>query len=59
MVKFASLKWLDMTNEEHNFAAFFLAYYIQNGAYYMDDFHFHFVHQRMKFNTKGGGDTSG
>jgi len=37
----------------------FLAYYISNGAYYMDNFHFNYELQRMKFNSFGGGDTNG
>jgi len=28
----------------------FLAYYLKNGAYYMNNFHFEYEIERMKFN---------
>jgi len=38
---------------------FFLAYYISNGAYYMNNFHYSFELQRIKFNKLGGGEIEG
>ena len=59
MIEFADLKLFNLELIDHEFAMFFLAYYISNGAYYMDDFHFNYELQRMKFNSFGGGDTNG
>jgi len=42
MIKFSDLKPFEVDNYEDYFALVFLGYYISNGAYYMDDFHFDF-----------------
>jgi hypothetical protein len=58
MIEFADLKLFNLELIDHEFAMFFLAYYVSNGAYYMDDFHFEIEIERMKFNEVGGADVS-
>ena len=52
-------KIIDSKDVEQKFALFFLSYYISDGIYYIDDFHFDFEVKRMKFNEFGAGDNSG
>ena len=51
-------KFIDIKDKKQSFALFFLAYYISDGIYYLDNFHFDFEVKRMKFNKFGASEIS-
>jgi len=59
MMKLTDLEFLDKTDADAGFVIYFLGYYISNGAYYLDDFHWNYIINRSKFNRFGGSEIIG
>jgi len=53
MLKFATLDAFDKQDKNEKYVLFFLAFYLTDDCYYMDDFHYQLELSRMEFNKFG------